>query len=100
MWGHGYHAKIFLGVNAYKVSLQGEYNVSALFKVSDLSLFDVGDDSRLNSFEEIGDDAILATTSNDPLRVSIGSILRPKTKWIQEEFNGLSQKAAFELVIL
>jgi len=66
-------------VNAYKVSLKGEY-VSVVFKVSDLSLFDVGDNSRLNSFEERGDDVILATTSNDPLRVSIGSILRPKTK--------------------
>jgi len=41
-------------VNAYKVSLQGEYNVSVVFKVSDLSLFDVGDNSRLNSFEERG----------------------------------------------
>ena len=41
------------GVNAYKVDLQGEYNVSTTFKVYDLSLFDVGDDSRSNHFEEI-----------------------------------------------
>jgi len=32
---------------------------------------------------------ILATTSKDLLIVSIGSILRPKTKWIQEKFHGL-----------
>lgn len=52
------------GVNAYKVDLQGEYNVRAIFNVYDLSLFDVGDDLRSNYFEEIWDDVILATTSN------------------------------------
>jgi hypothetical protein len=52
------------GVNAYKVDLQGEYNVSAIFKVYDLSLFDVGDDLRSNHFEEIWDVVILATMSN------------------------------------
>ena len=43
--------------NAYKVDLLGEYGVSATFNVFDLSSFDVGDDSRLNPFEERGDDA-------------------------------------------
>ena len=38
--------------NAYKVDLPKEYGVSATFNVSDLSLFDVGDDSRSNPFEE------------------------------------------------
>jgi len=38
--------------NAYKVDLSGEYDVSAIFNVSDLSSFDVSDDSRLNPFEE------------------------------------------------
>ena len=38
--------------NAYKIDLPGEYNVSATFNVSDLSLFDVGSDSRLNLFED------------------------------------------------
>jgi hypothetical protein len=37
-------------------------------------------------------DAILTTTLKNPLGVSLGSILRPKTKYIQEEFNGLSQE--------
>jgi len=50
--------------NAYKVDLPGEYGVSAIFNVSDLSLFDIGDDSRSNPFEEWGDDAI--QPSNDP----------------------------------
>jgi hypothetical protein len=40
------------------VDLPGEYGVSSTFNVSDLSSFDVGDDSRSNPFEERGDDAI------------------------------------------
>ena len=40
--------------NAYKLDLSGEYNISATFNVSDLSPFDVGDDSRTNPFEEKG----------------------------------------------
>ena len=44
--------------NAYKVNLPGEYCVSTIFNVPDLSLFNVGDDSKLNSFEERGYDAI------------------------------------------
>jgi len=31
-------------VNAYKMNLQGEYNFSVIFKVSNLSLFDASDD--------------------------------------------------------
>jgi hypothetical protein len=34
----------------------------------------------------------MVMTSKDPLRVSIGYILRSKMKWIQEEFNELSQE--------
>lgn len=41
-----------INVNAYKLDLPGEYNVSANFNVSDLSLFDASSDSRMNSFEE------------------------------------------------
>ena len=40
------------------MDLPNEYGVNATFNVVDLSLFDVGDDSRSNRFEEIGDDAI------------------------------------------
>ena len=40
--------------NAYKIDFPGEYNVSATFNVSDLTLFDVGEESNLrtNSFQE------------------------------------------------
>ena len=42
--------------NAYKLDLPSEYNISATFNVFDLSPFDVGDDSRMNPFEERGND--------------------------------------------
>ncbi|PKI52813.1 hypothetical protein CRG98_026813 [Punica granatum] len=38
--------------NAYKLDLLGEYQVSSTFNVSNLSLFDVGANSRTNPFEE------------------------------------------------
>jgi hypothetical protein len=64
--------------NAYKVDLPGEYGVNVTFNVSDLSLFDVSDDSRLNSFEERGDDAI--QPSKDPLEVPVGLVTRLRAK--------------------
>ena len=42
--------------NAHKVDLPGEYKVFATFTVFDLSAFDVGEDSRSNSFKERGND--------------------------------------------
>jgi hypothetical protein len=44
--------------NAYKVNFPGKYRVSATFNVSDLSLFDAGDDSRLKPLKDKGDDVI------------------------------------------
>ena len=76
--------------NAYKVDLSNKYGVSATFNVSDLSLFDVGDDSKSNSFEEIGDD-VIQPTLKDPLGVPVGSITRAITKKFKEAFNGLLQ---------
>jgi len=45
--------------NAYKIDLPSEYNVSATFNVSDLSLFDADGgtlDLRTNPFQERGSD--------------------------------------------
>nr|XP_034901491.1 uncharacterized protein LOC118039036 [Populus alba] len=57
--------------NAYKVNLPSEYCVSATFNVFDLTLFDVGDDSRSKLFEERGDNADQPNTklnhTNNPL---------------------------------
>jgi hypothetical protein len=72
------------------VDLPNEYGVSATFNVSDLSLFDVGDDSKSNSFEEIGDD-VIQPTLKDPVRVLVGSITRAIRKKLKEAFNGLLQ---------
>ncbi|KAL3567897.1 hypothetical protein D5086_030548 [Populus alba] len=81
--------------NAYKVDLPGEYGVSATFNISDLTLFDVGDDSRLNPFEERGDDADQPNTkrnhANDPLEVPIGPIIKARAKKLKEALNGLVQ---------
>jgi hypothetical protein len=79
--------------NAYKVDLPGEYGVSVTFNVYDLTLFDVGDDSRSNPFKERGDDADQPNTkrnhANNPLEVPIGSITRTRAKKLKEASNGL-----------
>jgi hypothetical protein len=81
--------------NAYKVDLPGEFGVSATFNVSDLTLFNVGDDSMSNPFEEIGDDAdqpnIKHNHANNPLKVPIGPIIRARAKKLKEALNGLVQ---------
>ena len=40
------------------MNLSCEYGVGVIFNVSNPSLFDVGDDLRLNSFKEEGNDII------------------------------------------
>ena len=40
--------------NVYKLNLPSEYNISATFNISDLSPFDVGDDLKMNPFDERG----------------------------------------------
>jgi hypothetical protein len=81
--------------NAYKVELPGEYGGSATFNFSDLTLFDVGDDSRSNPFEERGDDEDQPNTkrnhANDPLEVPIGPITRARATKVKEALNGLIQ---------
>jgi len=81
--------------NAYKVDLLGEYGVSATFNVSDVTRFDVGDDSRSNPFEERRDDADQPNPkrnyANDPLEVPIGPITRARAKKLKEALNGLVQ---------
>jgi len=72
-----------------------EYGVSATFNVSDLTLFDVGDDSRSNPFEKRGDDDDQPNTkrnhANNPLEVLIGPITRARAKKLKETLNGLVQ---------
>jgi translation initiation factor IF-1 len=78
--------------NTYKVDLPGEYKVSATFNVSDLSPFDVGEDSRSNPFEERGNDGNQGGPSlKDPLQVPDGPITRSRAKKIKEAMQGLMQ---------
>uniref|UniRef100_A0A2N9G522 Reverse transcriptase domain-containing protein n=1 Tax=Fagus sylvatica TaxID=28930 RepID=A0A2N9G522_FAGSY len=78
--------------NAYKVDLPGEYKVSATFNVSDLSPFDVGEDSWSNPFEERGNDGNQGGPSlKDPLQVPDGPITRSRAKKIKEAMQGLVQ---------
>jgi hypothetical protein len=78
--------------NAHKVDLPGEYKVSATFTVSDLSPFDVGQDSRSNPFEERGNDGNQSGPSlKDPLQVPDGPITRSRAKKIKEAMQGLVQ---------
>ena len=84
--------------NAYKLELLSEYgNVSSTFNVSDLSLFDVGNeddraDLRTNPFEERGNDVNPSPKPKeiqDPLVVQEGLITRSKSKKLQEAILGL-----------
>jgi hypothetical protein len=81
--------------NAYKVDLLGEYGVSVTFNVSDFTLFDVSDDSRLNPFEEKGNDEDQPNTklnhSKGPLEVPSRPITRTRSKKFKEALNGLVQ---------
>lgn len=78
--------------NAYKVDLPCEYNVSATFNVSDLSPYDVGDNSRSNPFEERGNYGHHGGPSlKDPLQVLDGPITRSRAKKIKEAMQGLVQ---------
>uniref|UniRef100_A0A2N9EWL6 Tf2-1-like SH3-like domain-containing protein n=1 Tax=Fagus sylvatica TaxID=28930 RepID=A0A2N9EWL6_FAGSY len=78
--------------NAHKVDLPGEYKVSTTFTVSDLSPFDVGEDSRSNPFEERGNDGNQSGPSlKDPLQVPDGPITRSRAKKIKEAMQGLVQ---------
>ena len=74
--------------NAYKLDLPSEYNISVTFNVSDLSPFDVGDNSRTNPFEERGNDEN-HKAFKDPLHVLIEPITKARSKKIKEALNGL-----------
>jgi hypothetical protein len=53
--------------NTYKVDLLSEYDVSTIFNIVDLTLFYTGFNSRLNTFEQRGDDVNQPTNTKDLL---------------------------------
>ncbi|KAH9687341.1 hypothetical protein KPL70_014729 [Citrus sinensis] len=89
--------------NAYKLDLPGEYNVSAIFNVSDLSPFDIGEDSRTNLLEESGNDenhqGNTIKALSDPLHIHRGPITRARAKKMQAALNGLIEKIWIENAI-
>jgi hypothetical protein len=64
------------------LDLPCEYNISATFNVSDLSPFDVGDDSRTNPFEERGNDENQQAPLKDSLHIPVWPITRVRSKMI------------------
>ena len=76
---------------AYKLDLPSDYNISATFNVSNLSPFDVGDNSRMNPFEESGNDEN-QLAFKDPLHVPVGPITRARSKKIKKTLNELIQE--------
>lgn len=95
------------------MDLLGEYNVSIIFNLSDLSLFDVDSDLRANPFQGGGNDAILGSSNRtqpddehgsnhqsptlqeitkimlDLLQVPFGPITRARDKCFKEALDGL-----------
>ena len=84
--------------NAYKIELPGEYGVSTTFNVSDLSLYDAGDelkDLRTNAFQGGGNDEDIQVQVQDqiPIQESLqglgGPMTRARTKKAQEALKQL-----------
>jgi len=69
-YGH-FHIMERINDNAYKMDLLGEYVVSYLFNVSNLSLFYVGDDLRMNPFKQKEND-VIQTIPRYLLKVEVG----------------------------
>ena len=82
--------------NAYKLDHPDDYNVSAIFNVFNISLFDVDEDLRTNPFKERGNDenyqGNTVKTSTDHLHIHEGPIIRARAKKVQATFNGLIEK--------
>jgi len=71
--------------------LLGKYCISATFNISNISLFDVGDNLRVNTFKERGNYVILTSTPRDPLEFSLGRVIKFRANKFKEAINGLLQ---------
>ena len=77
--------------------MPGEHNISTTFNVSDLGLFDAGDDLRTNPLEEEGNDeiedkTITSTwdeTYSDLIQVFVEPVTRARIKKFKEALYGL-----------
>jgi len=78
------------------LDLPGEYQVSATFNVADLFLFDVGSNSRSNSFQKEGEDSSMDTDE------AIEALRRPsrsQDKELQAKIVGLQLEIKKMLII-
>ena len=82
--------------NAYKLDFPGIYNVSATFKVIDLSPFEVGDDFKTNPFRERGGIMEAREWSANSLEITVGPMTRTKAKRFKEALNVLIRDAYVE----
>ena len=72
----------------------GKYNVSVTFNVTNLSLFDIGDDLRTNPFQDEGNDGGMSKEwSADPLEIPLGPMTRARAKRFKEAVNVLIRDA-------
>jgi hypothetical protein len=82
--GYGlFHIIERINENAYKIDLPGKYGVDVTFNIFNIFLFDVGDDSRTNSFDDRRNDTTQATP-RDLLEVLISLVTRLRTKRFKE----------------
>jgi hypothetical protein len=70
------HSKFSNESTTMHINFLGEYGVSAIFNVSNPSIFYVGDDSRSNPFKKRGNDENQQASQKDLLEVLIGLITR------------------------
>ena len=91
-WDGPFQVLVRINDNAYKLDLPSEYNISVTFNVSDLSPFNVGNDSRTNHFEERKNDENQQAPLKDPLHVLVVPITRVRSKKIKRALNGLIQE--------
>lgn len=85
--------------NAYKLKFPNEYNVSASFYNSDLSPFDIGDDSRTNLLHGRGNNENKGATPKDLLHVSVGPIARARLRGSKKHLMGSSKKPGLILLV-
>jgi hypothetical protein len=82
--GYGlFHIIERINENAYKIDLPGKYGVDVTFNISNIFLFDVGDDSRTNSFDDRRNDTTQAIP-RDLLEVLISLVTRLRAKRFKE----------------
>lgn len=76
--------------STYKMDILGKYNVPATFNISNLYPFNIGEDSRSNSFKEKENDVHYGGPSlKYPLQVLDELMTKSKSKKIKEIMQGL-----------